>query len=123
MIWSYVPEERMTNAVKEQTIRVSTMVPKDWIIPCLTGCLTSAMEDRLVMVPIPASLDHTPLCIPAMMTAPIPPPITEGMLNAYSNMETMPLTTPSGPSAMQMMHTTNQAIAMSGGPRSCKPLR
>ena len=67
--------------------RVSMRTPIAWVYPWDTGCLTSAIPDRLVMVPIPASLDHTPLCIPVMMMAPTPPPMTEGMLNAYSKME------------------------------------
>ena len=68
----------------------------------------------MVMVPIPASLDQTPLCIPVMMTAPMPPPIMDGMLKAYSKIETKPLMTPSGPRAMHTMHTANQAMAISG---------
>ena len=88
--------------------------PMAWVYPWDTGCFTWAMEDRLVMVPIPASLDQTPLCMPVMMTAPSPPPRTDGMLKAYSKMETIPLITPSGPRAMQMMQTTNQAMAMRG---------
>ena len=98
--------------------RVSMRTPMAWVYPWDTGCFTSAMEDRLVMVPIPASLDQTPLCIPVMMIEPMAPPtaagIMEGRENAYSKIERNPLMTPSGPSTMQMMQTTNQAMAISG---------
>ena len=74
----------MTNAVIVQTMSVSTRTPKDWIIPCFTGCFVSAVDAMLATEPRPASLEKTPLLSPLMMTVPNAPPIKDGALNALT---------------------------------------
>ena len=104
----------MTKAVNEQTMRVSTMVPKDWIIPCLMGCLTSAVPAMLAMEPRPASLEKTPRLRPIIMTAPSAPPPTDWIPKAFLKIISTAWTTPSMFMTMTTMQKTNQRRAMTG---------
>ena len=77
-----VPLKRITNAVQLQTTSVSTNTPSACISPCFTGCDTSAVAATFGAEPSPASLEKSPLLIPIIMVAPMPPPATCAKPNA-----------------------------------------
>ncbi len=107
------PKDRMTSAVRVLTT-VSRMTPSAWEYPCLTGWETGAMEEMLVMVPTPASLERTPRLIPMRSMAPMPPPTAEGTFSAYWKIMTNALITPPSERAMHMAQTMSQTIPMAG---------
>ena len=70
------------NAEAEHTRKVSTNTPKDWIRPCLTGWLASAVAAAFGTEPSPASLENKPRLIPFITAAPKKPPAAASKLKA-----------------------------------------
>ena len=64
-VWrSNRPEERIVNAVSEQTTIVSVNTLKIPHIPWLTGSLTLELQCTITEEPRPASLENTPRFMP-----------------------------------------------------------
>ena len=80
------PDERITNAVSEQTTIVSMKTSNMPTAPCSAGCFTSAMPWAIGALPSPASLESTPRLTPAAttcaMVAPANPPTAADGVNA-----------------------------------------
>ena len=72
--FSGVFESKMINADVEHISIVSMQTDKTCIIPCLIGCVVSAVAAEFGALPIPASLERRPLFIPINITLPANPP-------------------------------------------------
>ena len=68
------PDKSNIIAVAEQINRVSINTDNTCPIPCFAGWLTEALADAFGALPIPASLEKSPLLIPITTALPAIPP-------------------------------------------------